>query len=228
MIKYTLLLCILVCSKFGFTQQCSNYFLLKEGSKIELQNLDKKGNVSTVLKYNVQQLKQINNGFAIQMLTETYDPKGKLIVKGEVNGKCQNGDLYTDVQNISSSMFSKSQDLKMNIDGDQLVYPANMKVGDILKDAKISVSASLSTGMSLMNMSVNITNRKVEGTETVETPAGKFECIKMSYDLNMKMIVKKDVHVVEYFFKGLGIVKSDTYDAKGKLESSLVLSKLDK
>lgn len=217
-----------IISLFSMAQECSSYFAFQKGMKIELTSYDKKDKLSATLKYEVLDYKPVNGGFSLVFATETYDPKGKLLVKGESYGKCNNGDYLTDVRNISSEMIPKSADIKMNIDGDQMAYPTNMKVGDKLKDANIKVSSSLASGMTLMNITASIFDRKVDSFETIETPAGKFDCLKITYTLNVKFMGNRTLSCTEYLAKGIGVVKQEQFDDKGKKQSSLILTKLEK
>jgi hypothetical protein len=41
----------------------------------------------------------------------------------------------------------------------------------------------------------------VEGMETVETPVGKFYCLKISYDIDMKFMGDRSCKTVEYLAK---------------------------
>jgi hypothetical protein len=196
--------------------------------KIEMTSFDKKDKPSAILKYEVLDYKPVNGGFSLVFSNETYDSKGKLLAKGESFGKCNNGDYITDVRNISSDMIPKSADIKMNIDGDKVVYPARMKVGDKLKDASIKISSTLSSGMTLMNITANITDRKVESAESVETPVGKFDCLKITYTLNTKFMGNRTLICNEYLANGIGVIKQEQFDEKGKKQSSLILTKLEK
>jgi hypothetical protein len=77
-------------------------------------------------------------------------------------------------------------------------------------------------------MVVNISNRKVLGNETVTVPAGTFNCYKITYDVETKLMFKINTNVVEYINKGVGNVKTETYDKKGKMLSATVLSEVKK
>jgi len=77
-------------------------------------------------------------------------------------------------------------------------------------------------------MTVNVSNRKVEAVESLTTPAGTFECYKISYDVATKMMINVKTKGVEWFSKGVGMVKSETYDSAGKLLGSNVLASVKK
>ena len=63
-------------------------------------------------------------------------------------------------------------------------------------------------------MSVEITNRKVEGKESITTAAGTWDCFKISY--HSKVLVKIIVgipmnsNVTEWYAPGFGVVKTES------------------
>lgn len=224
--KYPKILLLILIGFSSKAQECSSYFNFTKGAKAELTSYDKKDKTVAIMKYEITDYKPVNGGFSLVIASETYDSKGTLLAKGDSFGKCNNGDYKTDIRNISSQMIPKSADIKMSIDGDQMVYPKNMKPGDALPDASFKIASSMASGMNLLSISGKILNRKVEGTETVETPAGKFECLKISYDLDIKFMGNRSYKTVEYLSKGVGVVKQIQFNDKGKQESSMVLTKL--
>lgn len=225
-----LLVCLLLAGagKSTLAQDCGSYFAFQKGMKIELTSYDKKDKPAALLKYQVLDFKPVNGGTSLVFSTETYDANGTLLAKGESAGKCVGGQYFTDVRNISSDMIPKAANLTMSITGDQLVYPAKLTAGDKLRDASFSVKSALESGMTLMTINATLTGREVAGVETIHTPAGTFECVKITYTLNVRMMGNRTLSGVEYLAKGIGVVKSEQFDAKGRKQSSLVLTKLER
>lgn len=228
--KKILVLLSFFCSYQLAAQECSEYFKLSKGVKIEMVSYDKKDKPTATVKTEVVDMKPVNGGILLVLDSQTFDTKGRLLAKGQASGTCNKGDYVTDIRNISSDMIPKSADIKLNIDGDKMVYPAGMKVGDKLPDAAINITSTLASGMNLININATISNRKVESMETVETPAGKFECLKITYvmDAKMKLLGDRKLVCSEYLAKGVGVVKQDQFDEKGKKQSSMLLTKLEK
>jgi len=225
--KLSTILFLLFLNMTCFAQNCNEYFSFTKGMKIEMVSYDKKDKLAATIKYEIVDYKPAGSGMTLVMSTATYDAKGALLAKGDASGKCENGVYYADVRNISSDMIPKAADVQVDITGEQLTYPTGLKVGDKLKDATINVASSMGS-MKLMSMAVNIVNREVAAMETVETPAGKFDCLKITYTLNMKFMGNRTMNGVEYLAKGIGVVKSENYDSKGKKQSSMILNKLEK
>ena len=83
--------------------------------------------------------------------------------------------------------------------------------------------------LNMLKNEVNISGAAYMGEEQVHTRAGKFDCIKISYLMRTKIVLKsKTLRVTEWYAKGVGLVKSEAYDTKGKLDSKTLLVKIDK
>jgi len=108
-----------------------------------------------------------------------------------------------------------------------MIFPSDLSVGDELPDASITVSIK-SSGVNMFTMTVWITNRKVEAREEMTTPAGTFDCFKMSYDIETKMMVKVQSKAVQWFTEDVGMVKSESYNKNGKLVGYSLLTDLQK
>ena len=65
------------------------------------------------------------------------------------------------------------------------------------------------------------------GNETVSTTGGKYDCMKISYLKRTKVVLKStNQRVVEWYAKGIGLVKSETYDMKGNVDGKTLLVKV--
>jgi hypothetical protein len=72
------------------------------------------------------------------------------------------------------------------------------------------------------------TDRTVTGTETIDTPAGKFDCFIISSQTEVKMLMTKTGTSKSWIAKGVGLVKQEDYNKKGKLISSEILTEFSK
>ena len=82
--------------------------------------------------------------------------------------------------------------------------------------------------MNFMTMKFDIKNRKVEKKDSITTPAGTFECYKITYNMDMKTMFKRSIKVTQWLASGIGLVKTETYNQKGELEGYSELTKLEK
>lgn len=84
--------------------------------------------------------------------------------------------------------------------------------------------------MTVMTMTMNVKNRKVEAKEDITTPAGTFSCYKVSSEMETEMgqmmPIKVSIKTVEWFSENTGVVRSESYKSNGKLQGYSILSSL--
>ena len=114
------------------------------------------------------------------------------------------------------------KDFDMTVDGTNLELPADLKTGQVLKDANVILQIEASPMK--MTFKIDITERQVIGEENLHTSAGEFDCFKISQKIYMKTMGKLEMHSIEWYAKGVGMVKSETYDKKDKLKSYSILT----
>ncbi len=113
----------------------------------------------------------------------------------------------------------------MKMESENLEIPSRLAAGQTLKNGYITLTA---VGSPMpMKISVQVTDRKVEGKETLTTPAGTFTCWKISSQSTTQMQMGINMNLsfstVEWIAERAGLVKSESYDKNGKLSSYLVL-----
>ena len=222
-VLFILLVTILVMS--ASAQDCG-YYSFTEGMVLGYQNLDGKGKVSGSTRTTC--LNVTNNGGVVlyNIKSEYADAKNSNPAVHEFTMRCEDGKFYMDMQSfIDPKSMDGFKDLEISVDGNDMMYPSSLSAGEILPDANITISAG-SGGTTIMNMVVNVTNRKVIGNETVTVPAGTFDCVKITYDVETKLMFKVNTAVTEYINMGIGNVKTETFDKKGKLLGSAVLTEV--
>lgn len=183
-----------------------------------------KGKESGKMTYIVSDSKKTGNALSSTVNAEFVDTKGKSITKSTNNVKCENGVMQMDMkvfipaaqQEQMKSGTAKASDV-------YLEYPANMNVGDQLKDGQLSMDYESSSGLK-SSIEISITERKVEGKESVTTPAGTWDCFKISAHnkivskiAGIGIPIKMDV--MEWFAPGFGIVKTESKTGKTEITS---------
>jgi len=224
-----LLLIAVFCYSFVaalIAQDCPMYYPDKENTQMEYKQYDKKGGLSGSSVQKITSIKKSAGSIEIAVSSESFDAKGKSLGTANLKARCEGGVFYVDMSNYLNQQSTDAyKDMEMTVEGGNLEMPSGMKAGDALKDGDLKMSFS-SGGMTIMNMSVSITNRKVEAVESLTTPAGTFECYKISYDIATKVGITVKMTGVEWYAKGVGMVKSESYNKDGKLQGSTVLSAL--
>ncbi len=205
-------------------QDCDGYFPVKSGTFIETKSYDAKGKLTGTNQQTILAVEPLANGLSMKIKSEQFDEKDVSIFAQDLGFRCEDGVFYMDMKNfLDPNTMGGMKDMEMTIDGLDLEYPNVLQVGQTLKDGDIRIGFS-SSGMSIMNMTVKILNRKVEAIESVTTPAGTFECFKLTYDTEVKTIMKMTVKSTQWIAKNIGAVKTETYDKKGKLDGYTLLT----
>lgn len=212
-----------------FAQNCTEYYPLSTGSNWEMTQYNKKDKLESINHVTVSSYSDTDNGYLAVLTSSTIDNKENEGGTSEVWMKCENGVFYFDMKSfISSSTLETYQDMDIDVVATDLQYPETLEAGMNLNDANITFQVK-NNGFAVITININITNRKVEGKESVVTPAGTFETWKISYNVDSKIgMIKAHSRIIEYLSLGNGIVKSETYNNKGALQGYSLLTKIEK
>lgn len=176
--KTLIVLIFLCCCNLDSFSQCNEYYVFQQGSEWEYENYNGKGKLSGRNKQKVTAFNKTDDGFNATVNTLLNDEKGKEIMKGDLQFKCQGGVMYIDMRNfITEEQLKAYKDYEMKVEADNLELPSGLSAGQTLKDGKVTVTAV--GGPIPMKMTVTISDRKVEGKETITTPAGTFDAFKI-------------------------------------------------
>jgi hypothetical protein len=210
-------------------QECDTYLLLKEGSSFEYTNYDKKGKPLTV--GNHQAVSVNNNGgkYSSEIKLDVKDLKKGDTFTMEYEVGCENGVLSIDMSRFFDSsqlMQYEGSDFDINIEGDMLYFPRDLKEGADLNDGNITIKVN-KDGFTFITMTMTVFNRKVLGNESITTEAGTFNCQKVTYDFESKFgIIKVRGSAAEWYHDDRLIIKSESFNKKGKLLGSTALTKI--
>lgn len=220
--KIFVLIAAFVISSTGlFAQDCNTYYRFIENATYEYGYFDKKGKPEGRDVHKVTNLNTAADGTLTAELQSKFIPEKKSAEVFETNSviKCKDGIIQMDLSMNMASMMSQYQNMDITLEGTPLELPYDLKVGQTLPDATTKIKTGMN-GMNLMSVTMSVTDRKVEAKETITTAAGTYECLKISQTMSMKTIMSKTFHTVDYFAEGVGLIRSETYNKKGKLEST--------
>ncbi len=211
--KIALLIVLFSCTIFLKAQDCTLYFPSEEGAELGYTYYSKPGKAESSSKMKITRKDLSDGKLKMDIAAETFDAKGKSALAFNYAVWCDGENFCIDMRSALGSMnLTELEGFK--IETTDMQFPAKMAAGQTLKDASIQLSLE---GPVPMNMVTNITNRKVESKESVTTPAGTFDCYKISYDMFSKVsIVKTEGRVVEWYAPNVGMVRSETYNKKDK------------
>jgi hypothetical protein len=201
-------------------QDCTFYFPVKAGSTMEMKNYNAKDKVIGSSKSVVKE--KIGN--TIKFSSEAFDDKEKSLGQGDYEVRSENGEFVIDMNSyLRGIKMTDYKDMDVKIDTKALTLPSNLQPGLKLNDGEITMKVA-SSGFTVMNMTTKITNRKVEGYEDITTPAGTFKCVKISADVESKMMFKVTTKTVEWISQQVGVVRTESRDSKDKIQGYSVLT----
>jgi hypothetical protein len=107
------------------------------------------------------------------------------------------------------------------VSGEIRGIPRNPKVGK-LPDYEFQFK------FTIMNMKVIGEERRIVGTEKIQTKAGLYDCFIMEETISTKALMMKDTEKIKSWYAyGIGLVKEITYDKNGKLISTMILNEVN-
>jgi hypothetical protein len=205
--------------------QTCGYLLLTNNTEVEMSVYDKKGNSSGKVVYKVLS----SNGTQAKVTSKVFSEKGKELTSNEATYKCDGNSFSVDMKALLPGDQSKTmemKDMEVKSNNASINYPTSMSVGAKLPDNEFTADTYMS-GTKIMSMNLKVTDRKVEAKESITTPAGKFECYKITSNQNVKAIFNMSMQTTEWFSPNVGVVKTETYK-KGDLVSSMMITKITK
>jgi hypothetical protein len=226
--KKQLLLVLLftVATKALFAQDCKNYYYLLNNAEVEMSIYDSKSAVVAKSLYNVLSVKRDGNGATSDFTATIKDPKGNVIASGKNQFKCTGDNIALDMK-MTLPNLPQLQNMKVSADSAAafLSYPATLKEGQSLPDGSFEMSGN-ANGMD-MNLEYKVTDRKVVGKEKITTPAGTWDCFKITYNMNlsMKMMgmnIPMNLAAAEWFAPGFGVVKTESYKDGSRIGSMMI------
>ena len=206
-------------------QSCSDFINASNGKKLVYSNMDAKGNEQGKINYTSAK----KDASTVSYHTEIIDKKGQSMGTSDSEIKCNGDALRIDMKSFVPAASAKQLG-KMQVTGDAkyLIYPLNVKAGQTLEDGTMTMNIT-NDGRQMGDMQMDITNRKVEQAETINSPAGSFDCFRISYDAMVKIKMMGigfpvHMHVIEWFSPKIARpVKSETYTKNGKLAGTMQL-----
>ncbi len=196
-------------------QNCKNYLLLQNNKRVEMTVYNRKGKEDGKQVWLVSNVKNVGKTTTATLNTEFFTGKGKSINKSESQVQCSGGSLQMSMK----LMMGEAQQKQMNnatvkAKGEFIDYPATIKEGDKLPDGNMQMDYTMEGGMAA-SIEIIITERSVGGKEPITSPAGTWECFKItshqkiiSKIAGMGIPFKTDV--TEWYAPGVGVIKTES------------------
>lgn len=230
MLTSTLIL-LFVGFQSGLAQDgCSKYYPMVEGATFQYTMYNKKGKTEGVTDYTITDVGSDGGTTTATFDMKYTDDKGKELFNSDYNISCSENGIKIDYESLfPTAMMKQYEDMGMEMDikGSDIRIPNDLSVGKELEDANVTVAIDM--GAMKMNFSVDMTDRKVEKTESVTTPAGTFDCYLITeHNTSKTMGTTQEMDNKVWLAEGVGMVKQEMYKKNGDLMSRSELTKFSK
>ncbi|WP_455638055.1 TapB family protein [Parabacteroides sp.] len=209
-LKTWLLITMTLLTTVGLNAQ-EPYSFHKSGLKLTYVDKNEKGKISGYSEINVTEVEGEPTNCTVTYKTMSLDNKRKPMMENAIDAKV--------TINNSAVTFDPSslvgQPLEgMQISGDNLIIPADAAVGDVLDDCILSIN------MAGIKSTISNSNLKVIGKETLDISGKSIDCLVVESTVSSKVIgITQQSKQKAWYGRGVGSVKTETYNKKGKLTS---------
>lgn len=207
--KKTVLFVMALCLGLNLmAQEKEPFCCVKQGAELKYVTTDAKGNETGTSTTKVTAAAGSDGNYNIAMTITLY----------------VNGNQMFNPMNVTTTVTDGNASVALG--GGAAI---EMTTDVPLIPARLAVGLELGTGSIVMNMggiktTQEIHTHKVVGREQLTTPAGTFDCyiVEQTYTAKMAFIKAKGSQKV-WYARGIGNVKTETYDKRGKLSTQQIL-----
>ena len=206
----------------------NTFFPTKVGMVQLYEQKNAKGKTESFTKQTIKKVEGSGSNMTISYVAESLDKNRKPVsgAPAEIPFKViiKNDVVILDMNQLFAGM-QKDQQFQMEITGVPMELPGNMKPGQSLKDAEVTMTIDMV--FAKMKTTMKMTDGKCIAIEDVTVPAGTFKCHKVTQTVTTTVMKKNVVtRTVSWYAPGIGSVKNETYNDKDKLTNSMELVEL--
>ena len=195
------------------------FYLQKEGVKLGYTTTDKKGKVDGYSESTIVSVKSSGSQTAVTLQTMVKDKKGENLLQQPVDMSIMINDGTVI---LSPKALAGKITEGLSISGENLMLPANLTTGATLNDYSITM------GIAGINTTSHITGVKVVAEETIEVSGHSIPCVVVESTVSVKVLgINRTSLQKTWYGRGIGIVKMEAYDTKGKLETTQTLTSIE-
>jgi len=205
--KKTLTLALL--SLFFVTAYAQNpYFAVKEGQVLTMAEKNPKGKITGYSTLTITKMEGNSTNGTVNYQTMVMDDKKKPLMATPMELSIQ---IVDGVVKFDPSSFAKISE-GMEISGDSFLLPANASVGDTFNDYVITIA------IGPIKTTTTISELKVEAQENFSVSGKEYSCLVVSSVNSTRIMGMTNKGLQKtWYAKGVGIVKTESYDKNNKL-----------
>lgn len=207
---------------------CNNLIFFRPGAEIGSKSYDGSGKEISSQHVKIEKVKNEGGMTVAHVAASDTSKPGNHITNMQYSYKCDGKSIYFD---LASMMQSTADKKNATFEASMIEYPIAVSAGQTLPEA--SGTMTMGKDGRKTTMKYHYKDRKVTGKETVTTPAGSWDCYKISNRVDMEMDIpgmtestKKMMEKmtnqmkttsITWFAPDFGVVKMEMYQ-NGKLQ----------
>jgi len=177
--KFTCIIaCILIASRL-LAQDCARFIYMQTGKTIEMSTFNKKGDVEMKSLSTISDVTTSGSIITAKVATQVFDKKGNSLGTSNAKYSCNGNAVSVEMDYDAGQQTNTNMQIDVKQDNNTVEYPTTMQVGDHLKDGTSIMD--FGNGKINSEITVKVYDRMVLAKESVTTPAGTWDCYKISY-----------------------------------------------
>ncbi|MCC5921668.1 MAG: hypothetical protein LAT68_14780 [Cyclobacteriaceae bacterium] len=209
------------------SQDCFQYFPYEEGVSYTLTSFTAKGKKEGENRHKILSNTKSGSRTTVEIEMQMLDKKGKEIASGVYEVYCEDGVMYIDNKMFTQMMNMEGMNMdeggiSMEISGDNISFPSGFKVGQPLEDVQMNIKTFMGS-QALATSNITFYDREFTAQERLSTAAGDFNAFLLEEKMEMKlesvMTITREYPVKTWYAEGVGVVRVENYDRRGRLSS---------
>ena len=219
-IRFLVMIAVSLLTVLGMSAQ-EPFFLHKEGVTLTYADKDKKGKINSYTETTATKVTGDADNCTVTYSMMVMDNKKNPVLKQPMTQtfEVKNGTVTYDPKSLVGQIMEGRQ---VTVTGTPFQLPSNVKVGDTFGDYTITLN------LAGIKTNTEVTGVKAVAEETLDVNGTSIDCVVIENTTVSKVIGIKQTTIQKIWYgHGIGPVKTNMYNKKGKLMTSQELVSIE-
>ena len=219
-IRFLVMIAVSLLTVLGMSAQ-EPFFLHKEGVKLTYADKDKKAKINSYTETTATKVTGDADNCTVTYSMMVMDNKKNPVLKQPMTQtfEVKNGTVTYDPKSLVGQIM---EGMQVTVTGTPFQLPSNVKVGDTFGDYTITLN------LAGIKTNTEVTGVKAVAEETLDVNGTSIDCVVIENTTVSKVIGIKQTTIQKIWYgHGIGPVKTNMYNKKGKLMTSQELVSIE-
>lgn len=219
-IRFLVMIAVSLLTVLGMSAQ-EPFFLHKEGVKLTYADKDKKRKINSYTETTATKVTGDADNCTVTYSMMVMDNKKNPVLKQPMTQtfEVKNGTVTYDPKSLVGQIM---EGMQVTVTGTPFQLPSNVKVGDTFGDYTITLN------LAGIKTNTEVTGVKAVAEETLDVNGTSIDCVVIENTTVSKVIGIKQTTIQKIWYgHGIGPVKTNMYNKKGKLMTSQELVSIE-